>query len=60
MQWNGKKNSRRSYQALCRIPLDITKDDLDRRMSVFGGNHFGMSPSINLHGVEFRAVVRTD
>jgi hypothetical protein len=29
-------------------------------MSVFGGNHFGMSPSINLHGVEFRAVVRTD
>jgi methionyl-tRNA formyltransferase len=60
MQWTGKKNSQRSYQALCRIPLDITKDDLDRRMSIFGGNHFGMSPSINLHGVEFRAVVHTD
>jgi len=24
---------------------------------VFGGNHWGMSPAINLHGVEFRAVV---
>jgi hypothetical protein len=24
---------------------------------VFGGNHFGMCPTINLHGVEFRAVL---
>jgi hypothetical protein len=24
---------------------------------VFGGNHFGISPTINLHGIEFRAVV---
>jgi len=24
---------------------------------VFGGNHFGISPTINLHGVAFRAVL---
>jgi methionyl-tRNA formyltransferase len=60
MHWGDKKNSRRSYQGLCRIPLDITKEDLDRRMSVFGGNHFGIAPSITLHGVEFRAVVPAD
>jgi methionyl-tRNA formyltransferase len=56
LRWNGKKNSRRAYQAVCDIPLDITKEDLDRRMKVFGDNHFGMSPTIRLHGVEFRAV----
>jgi hypothetical protein len=55
-QWSRKKNSRRSYQALCRIPLDISREDLTRRMSIFGANHFGISPSINLHGFEFRAV----
>jgi methionyl-tRNA formyltransferase len=57
LQWGVKKNSRRAYQAICSIPLDISKDELDRRMRVFGGNHFGMAPTINLHGVEFRAVV---
>jgi len=54
----GKKNSRRAYQAICDIPLDISKEELDRRMKVFGDNHFGMSPTIRLHGVEFRAVAQ--
>ena len=39
------------------IPLDIPKDELDRRLKVFGGNHFGIGPTINLHGIEFRAVL---
>jgi len=56
LQWGNRKNSRRAYQAICNIPFDITKEELDRRLRVFGGNHFGISPSINLHGVEFRAV----
>jgi methionyl-tRNA formyltransferase len=60
MQWGQKKNSRRSYQALCRIPLDISKEDLARRMSIFGASHFGISPSIKLHGFEFRAVDPVD
>jgi methionyl-tRNA formyltransferase len=56
IQWGSKKYSRRAYRAICDIPLDIPKDELDRRIKVFGGNHFGISPTINLHGIEFRAV----
>jgi len=55
--WGNKKYSRRAYRALCDIPLDIRKDDLDRRLEVFGGGHFGVAPTIHLHGVEFRAVM---
>jgi methionyl-tRNA formyltransferase len=58
LRWATKKNSRRAYQAICDIPLDISKGEFDRRMKVFGDNHFGMSPTIRLHGVEFRAVAQ--
>ncbi len=57
LQWGAKKNSRRAYQAICDIPLDISKEELDRRMRVFGRNHFGIAPTIKLHGVEFRALI---
>jgi methionyl-tRNA formyltransferase len=60
LTWGSKKYSRRAYRAICDIPLDIPKDELDRRIRVFGGNHFGVSPTINLHGVEFRAVPPAD
>jgi methionyl-tRNA formyltransferase len=56
IKWGTRKYSRRAYRAICDIPLDIPKHELDRRIKVFGGNHFGMSPTIHLHGVEFRAV----
>jgi len=57
IQWASKKYSRKTYRAMCDIPLDISKSELDRRIRVFGGNHFGMSLTIHLHGVEFRAVM---
>jgi methionyl-tRNA formyltransferase len=57
IEWGRRKYSRRAYRAICDIPLDIAKDELDRRLKVFGGNHFGISPTINLHGIEFRAVL---
>jgi methionyl-tRNA formyltransferase len=56
IQWGAKKYSRRAYRAICDIPVDIPKDELNRRIRVFGGNHFGICPTINLHGIEFRAV----
>jgi methionyl-tRNA formyltransferase len=56
LQWGARKTSRRVYEAICDIPLDITKEELDRRLRVFGANHFGVTPAIHLHGVEFRAV----
>ena len=55
-RWGQRKNTRRRYAAMCDIPLDISKDDLHRRIRIFGENHFGVSPTIKLHGVEFRAV----
>ena len=57
IEWGSRKYSRRAYRAICNIPLDIPKHELDRRLTVFGGNHFGICPTIHLHGVEFRAVV---
>jgi len=56
LQWGNKKYSRSAYRAMCEIPLDVAKNELDRRIKVFGGNHFGMSLTINLHGVDFCAV----
>jgi methionyl-tRNA formyltransferase len=56
IRWGATKYSRRAYRAICDIPLDISKPELDRRIKVFGGNHFGIAPTINLHGIEFRAV----
>jgi methionyl-tRNA formyltransferase len=57
VEWGSRKYSRRAYRAICEIPLDIPKDELDRRIRVFGENHFGICPTINLHGIEFRAVL---
>jgi hypothetical protein len=57
ISWGNKKYTRRAYRAICDIPFDIARDELVRRMQVFGGNHFGIAPTINLHGVEFRAVM---
>ena len=56
LQWGEKKYFRSDYRAMCEIPLDLAKNEFDRRIRVFGGNHFGISPTINLHGIEFRAV----
>lgn len=57
LRWGPKRYSRRDYRSICDIPLDISKEDLQRRISVLGRNHFGMAPTIRLHGVEFKAVV---
>ena len=58
VEWGLRKYSRQNYLAMCEIPLDISKSELERRLKVFGGNYFGVAPSIRLHGVEFRAVTQ--
>jgi methionyl-tRNA formyltransferase len=58
--WSGTKNSRRGYRALCEIPLTIREDELHRRIRIFGANHFGIAPTIRLHGVRFQAVTAED
>jgi methionyl-tRNA formyltransferase len=54
IRWSGQKSSRRLYAAMCQIPLEISKEELDRRIAAFGGNHFGIDLKINLHGTQFR------
>src|SRR3984957_10648275 len=36
LRWSGTKGTRRDYAALCDVPLDITRDELDHRIEVFG------------------------
>lgn len=60
VEWGKRKYSRRNYLSMCEIPLDISKSELDRRMRIFGGNYFGVAPTVKLHGIEFRAVVPPD
>jgi methionyl-tRNA formyltransferase len=54
--WSEQKSTRRQYAALCDIPLDISKHELERRIRAFGGNHFGLMPAIHLHGSQFKLV----
>jgi methionyl-tRNA formyltransferase len=54
--WGHRKNTRSGYAKICEIPLDISKEELHRRIEVFGDNFSGIVPTIKLHGVEFRAV----
>ena len=39
---------------MCEIPADISKEELERRIAVFGGGHYGISPTVTLHGRVFR------
>jgi methionyl-tRNA formyltransferase len=57
MPWSGRTNTRRSYRNACDIPLDISREELWRRIRAFGGNHYGIAPAINLHGVTFTATL---
>jgi hypothetical protein len=57
IRWSGKRTSRRLYEAICDIPVDIRKDELERRIKAFGVSHGGIAPTIHLHGIPFRAVL---
>jgi methionyl-tRNA formyltransferase len=54
IKWSGTKSTRRSYAAMCDIPADISKDELERRIAVFGAGHYGVSLTVTLHGRAFR------
>jgi methionyl-tRNA formyltransferase len=58
IRWSGQKSSRRRYAAMCDIPLDISKEEFDRRIGAFGGNHFGMIPMVTLHGFQFALMLK--
>jgi methionyl-tRNA formyltransferase len=57
VRWSTKQSSQRAYRELCDIPLTIPKDELQRRLKVFGADHHGIAPTVRLHGYPFRVVV---
>ncbi len=54
--WSGVKSTRRLYQDLREATASISKDDLDRRVAVFGDAGTGDDLTITLHGHRFRYV----
>jgi len=54
IQWSGRKTTRRVYAARCDITVEISKEELDRRIDAFGAGDFGLCPTITLHGRQFR------
>jgi methionyl-tRNA formyltransferase len=52
--WSGVKSTRRSYAAMCEIAADISKEELDRRIEVFGAGHYDIGLTVTLHGRQFR------
>jgi methionyl-tRNA formyltransferase len=55
IRWSGRKTMRHHYAAMCGIPPDISKEELDRRIAVFGRGDFGINLTTTLHGIQFKA-----
>lgn len=56
MRWRGRKSTRKMYAEMCQVAPDISKQELDRRVPVFGAGHLGIELTVNLHGYTFRYV----
>jgi len=54
IQWTGTKSTKSMYAAMCEIPADVSKEELERRIEVFGSGHYGIDLTIALHGRAFR------
>ncbi len=56
MQWAGTKSTSRMHKAMCDLPLDISKQELERRIGAFGAGDFGVKLTVTLHGHKFHYV----
>ncbi|MBI3704892.1 MAG: methionyl-tRNA formyltransferase [Rhizobiales bacterium] len=56
IRWCGRKSTKNLYARMCDIPLDIAKDELERRIAAFGTGQFGIDPTVTLHGHRFAYV----
>jgi methionyl-tRNA formyltransferase len=56
VQWCGRRNTQRQLAKLCNIPADISREELERCVSAFGGEHRSLLPTLTLHGYQFRYV----
>ena len=55
VQWCKTKSTRKKYESMCEIPLDISRRELERRIQAFDDDFRGIHPTITIHGVRFRA-----
>ncbi len=46
LQWGERRYFRSTYRAMCEISFDLPRDEFDRRLRIFGANHFGISLTI--------------
>lgn len=60
VSWSGRWTTQRDYHDLCQISADISQDELERRIGVFGAGHFGISPTITVHGRKFRFIAEEE
>jgi hypothetical protein len=56
IEWSGHWTTQRDYRDLCQISADISQEELERRIGVFGAGHFGISPIVTVHGHRFRYI----
>lgn len=54
IRWSGRKSTRKQFAAMCDIPPDISKEELARRIAVFGAIPIDVYPTVTLHGHRFR------
>jgi len=56
IRWSGTKSTRRMHRAMCELDLDISRQELERRIAAFGAGDFGVDLTVTLHGHKFRYV----
>ena len=54
IHWSGTKSTRQMYIDMCRLPDDISKEEMARRIRAFSDDFRGNYPTITMHGFEFR------
>lgn len=56
LRWGTKRHTKKDYRQMCEIPVTIAEAELKQRVRIFGEDHFGIVPTIGLHGFQFRVV----
>jgi methionyl-tRNA formyltransferase len=57
-RWSGRKTTRRDLAALCGIPLDISNDELNRRVEQLSSPSWLLAVAIAPRGQQCRAILR--
>lgn len=56
VRWSGKKSTRQMYVEMCRMPANISVNEMARRIRAFSDDFRGIYPTITVNGFDFRCV----